>query len=343
MKRAVITAAIISLLFSMAIESTAQNNLGKTDDVGRICLNSVIASNSSIPQGANKLMVNKLNQIAAKNGVGGSSINPRFVITANVIEIAQEVVPSAPPMVAMELETTLYIGDAESGVLYGSYSYGSRKCVGSTAEKAYLAGLRNLPVDTPALRSFVEQGKNKIVEYYNSQIDFLLSEAETLASQRRYEESIALLMQVPEVCKDAYTKAMAKASVVYQQKLDNDGAELLTKARAAWKTNATDEGAAEAAIYLGEISPSAACASEANALADSIAKHFKDLEDREWNFKMKKYNDSIEQENRKMDLEEKRIDADAKKAQEDLNAMKEIAMSYVSSRSNVENAILPWW
>ena len=58
---------------------------------------------------------------------------------------------------------------------------------------------------------------------------------------------------------------------------------------------------------------------------------------------MKKYADSLEQENRKMDLEEKRIDADAKKAQEELNAMKEIAMSYVSSRSNVENAILPWW
>lgn len=372
MRRIFIIAAFLLSALLPAVDSAAQNSLGKADDVGRICLNSVIASNSSIPQGAGKMMTNKLNQIAAKNGVGGSALNPRFVITANVVELAQEVVPSAPPMVALELETTLYIGDAVSGTLYSTYSYGTRKCVGETADKAYLSGLKKLPVDSPALRSFVEEGKNKIVEYYNSQIDFIISEAESLASQNRYDESISLLMQVPEVCKDAYTKAMAKASAVFQKKVDDEGAALLTKAKAAWKASATEEGAAEAAKFLGEISPAAACAGEANAFADSIAKHFKDLNDREWNFKMKQYNDALEQENRRMehgfsqdnrrlDLEEKRlvantelegkrIDANAERAKADdakerytLDTMKEIAASYGQALSKAKNVTLPWW
>lgn len=366
-----VTALVLSILFQ-AVDSIAQNSLGKTDDVGRICLNSVIASNSSIPQGAGKMVINKLNQIAAKNGVGGSSLSPRFVITANVVELAQEVVPSAPPMVALELETTLYIGDSVSGTLYSTYSYGIRKCVGETADKAYLSALKKLPVDSPALRSFVEDGKNKIVEYYNSQIDFIISEAESLASQNRYDESISLLMQVPEVCKSAYTKAMAKATIVFQKKVDDEGAALLTKAKAAWKASATEDGAAEAAKYLGEISPAAACSGEANAFADSIAKHFKDLDDREWNFKMKQYNDALEQENRRMehefsqdnrrlDLEEKRlaantelegrrIDAGAERAKADdakerytLDTMKEIAASYGNALSEAKNVNLPWW
>ncbi len=321
----------------------AQNSLGKANDVGRICLNSMIASNSSVPQGAQKILLNKLNQIASRNGVGGSSLTPRFVITANVVKTAKEVVPSAPPMVALELETTLYIGDALNGTLYSSHSYGTRKCVGETEDKAYMSGLRNLPVESTAIREFVSNGKNKIVEYYNSQIDFLLSQAESLSNQNRYDEAIALLMEVPEVCKDAYLRAMGKASVIFQKKIDDEGAALLMQANASWKTNRTIEGANEAATYLGQISPAAACASEANALADSIAKYLKELDDREWKFKMKVFDTEVK-------LEEKRIDASVKRAELDdereryaIDAMKDIAISVSGNLSNLQTLVLPWW
>ena len=69
----------ILLYLVCILPAWCQNNVGKADDMSRLVLTPCVVSNSSIPSYANAVVKNKLNQIVTKNGVGGNSLNQRFV------------------------------------------------------------------------------------------------------------------------------------------------------------------------------------------------------------------------------------------------------------------------
>lgn len=271
----------------------AQNTAGSTDDIGRISLRAMVAPNSNIPENSHKLVVNKLNQIATLNGIAGMGLNTRFIITANIITIDSEVTPTAPPMTALVLSPTLYIGDIETGNLFASVTLNNIKSAGATADKAYMSALRNLKPNSPEIQAFIEQGKTRIIEYYNSQIDFLIKQAETLAASSQFDDAICILLEVPDVCKDAYMKAMDKVGEIYQQKIDKESAQALAAAKNAWNANQSWDGAQEAAYYLNMVDPYSSSAKAAEALGTQIAKRIREVDKREWDFEVKKLDAQI--------------------------------------------------
>ena len=84
------------LIASACISALAQNNQGKMDDAGRIALTPVILENSNIPPAATNVVLNKLTQIVTKNGLAGDSFDPRFIITANMVELDHYVTATTP-------------------------------------------------------------------------------------------------------------------------------------------------------------------------------------------------------------------------------------------------------
>lgn len=287
-----ITLTIVLTLFNFVLFS--QNNLGKADDAGRISLAAVVSNQiEGLTPAAQSNIQNKLNQIATKNGMGGSALNNRFIITANVVVLTKDITPTAPPMQAYTLEITLYIGDGIEGTLFSSTSI-TLKGVGQTETKAYNAALQNLKVNDPRFTSFVEEGKNKIIEYYNSQCDFILKEADMLVSQNEFDAAIAKLVSIPEVCKECYDKAMDKVSPIYQQQIDRQCKIDLAEAKNAWNANQDGYGADQASFYLGRIDPNSSCFKDALQFSESIAKRIKELDQREWNFKLKQQQDNVD-------------------------------------------------
>ena len=291
--------AIISLS-AVCIAAAAQNNAGKMDDMGRIALTPVILENSSIPAPCANVVLNKLTQIATKNGLAGDSFDPRFVITANMVELDHYVTATAPAMQAITLSPTLYIGDAATGTLYASCPLNTVKGAGPNDTRAYMQAVRALKTDGPQIQAFIEQGKTRIIEWYNTQIDFLISEANALAGQDKYDEAIALLFTVPTVCKDAYDKAMRAAEQIFQQKIDIEGAQLLNMATHVWNANQSWSGANEAATYLSQIHPLSSVVPQAMALSETIGKRVKELDNREWNFAMKQFDASVSLESQRI-------------------------------------------
>ncbi|WP_213524104.1 hypothetical protein [Nonlabens sp.] len=272
----------------------AQNNQGKADDAGRIALASVVSDQiEGLTPSAQSNLQNKLNRIATKNGMGGSSLNNRFIITANVVILTKDITPTAPPMQAYTLEITLYIGDGVEGTLFSSTSV-TLKGVGKTETKAYMAALKNLKVSDPKYQSFIEQGKNKIIEYYNSKCDFILKEADALVSQNEFDAAIAKLVSIPEVCKDCFDKAMDKVGPIYQQQIDRQCKVDLAEAKNVWNANLDGTGASKASNYLGNIDPNSSCYNEALNFSNVIAKRIKELDQREWDFKLKQQQDDVD-------------------------------------------------
>ncbi len=280
----------------------AQNDKGKTDDIGRIVLTPYVVSNADIPSYAKSVVENKLAQIATRQGMAGSSADMRFVITANLIEFSKEITATAPPMVALKLTPTFYIGDIVTGELFSSCELPTIKGVGENETKAYLSAVNAIRTNHPAIIQCINEGKEKIIEYYNSQIDFIIDEAESMAQSQKFDEAMVKLAAVPKVCKEAYAKAYEKIGEVYQKKIDLEGDKLYNEANSTWNTAKNKESAEKVVELLAQINPLSAAAEKGRALVKKVESHYaelvarrKEIEERNWAFKMQQYND--EQEN----------------------------------------------
>lgn len=283
---------LVGVLLGLSSVLNAQNSQGKTDDLGRIALATVVPDQAEgIPQSARQLLANKMEQIAVQNGIGASASNPRFCIVPLVNVLSKEITPTAPPMQALNLEITFYIVDAASQNIFSQTSI-QVKGVGQTEDKAYMQALKGVNVKAGQFKGFVEKGKEKIIEYYNSQCDVVLKGAQALAGQKKYEEALFLLLSVPDVCRECFDKSMDLSVDIYKQYANYKCTEYMAGAKAAWANMNTDK----AAEFLGKITPDMECYSEAVQLVDEIKQ--KQLADgaNVWDFKMKQYDDSVDKE-----------------------------------------------
>jgi hypothetical protein len=262
-----IAIVLISSLITFAVQS--QNNVGSANDAARIALKVIVSDKiAGLTSEARDALSNKLNQIATKSGMGGALKNQRFILTANVVETEKGVTATVPEVYWYNLEITLYIGDGIAGTKFASTSV-SVKGNGKTETKAYLQAIKELKVDDTRYSNFITEGKNRILEYYNSQCDFILKEASALSEKRQFDAAISSLVAVPEVCKDCYNKAMDLSVGIYKTKLDFECQQNISKAKVEISKSNWDQAANLLAFYT----PDLKCYPEITGLLAEIEKN----------------------------------------------------------------------
>lgn len=274
--------------------SMGQSSLGKTDDLGRIAIAAIVPDEAEIPAGAQKMLQNRLMQVATLNGLGAVE-GSQFAMIPMVSIISQDVTPTAPPQIALKVEISLYIVDALSQTIFSQTSI-EAKGVGNTEDRAYTQAINNLNPRHGQFRGFVEKGKEKIVEYYNSQCDVIISSAKALAGQKKYEEALAMLSNVPDVSRECFDKCMAISMDIYQEYANHKCSEYLSAAKAAW----VGKELGKVEENLGKITPDMACHPEAEQLVAQITKAVEAEGGNAWSFKMKRYDDSVDMEKMKI-------------------------------------------
>ena len=250
----------------------------------------------TFPSGAKAMVENKLTQLLTKNGIAGLDYLGQFVLTITSTPLDKDVISGPPAKIAEKMEMNLYIVDAYAKTIFSSTSFTVRG-LGETETKCYLNAITNMPLQTPAIAKFVEEGKNKIVEYYDHEGEQLMKKAMFLANQKQFDEALYWVTLIPQQSKH-YDNALATGLEIYQMYLDNECNINLANARMAWAAEQNKFGAYAAGEYLAKILPDAGCYDEAMELYQEIKG--KVLED--WQFEMKQYEDSI-------DLEKMRIEA----------------------------------
>lgn len=231
---------------------------------------------------AKKNLENKLTQILIENGLTNDAYNSRFILTANINVLTKDITPTAPPMQAYTLNITFYIGDGIEGRAFSSYST-TVKGVGENETKAYLAALKNIKTNDPAYQTFIDKAKGKIIDYYNTQCDQIIKDANVLAGLRKYDEAIWKLTGVPSVCSVCWDKCMSALAPIYKQKIDYDCKMKVSEATNIWNAGQSWDAAEQAGAILKTIDPSATCIGEAKALSDKISKKINEVDKREWN------------------------------------------------------------
>ena len=295
---------IISVLI-LAVFAITSNAQVKLDDFGRIVLNTYFPDNIAIPTEAKNLLITKLNQITSNTGMGGSQANPRFIITANVNVGTKDIIAGPPQMVAQNLDVTLFIGDAVTNTIFSNTTL-SLKGVGINVNKAFIDAFKTINPKNKEVLAFLEEGKTKIINYYSTNCDFMIKDAQTLVKQEKYDEAIFQLSLVPDVCKDCYFKCLDTLTKIYQQKIDADCKVKFNEAKVTWTAAQTPNGAEKAGDILSTINPMANCQIDVTAFIKAIDAKLKADEKARWEFKMKQYADKIAMEKEQVRIAEEK-------------------------------------
>ena len=299
------------ILISLHQNVFAQEHL---NDFGRLILNTYVPEQvEGLPQQAKSILANKLSQITTNYGLGGTTLNPRFVLMCNLALLSKDIVAGPPQMVVQNIELTLFIADAVENKKFANVSF-TLKGVGTNEAKAYIDAISKMNIKNPELKDFIEEGKSKIVNYYNTQCDFIIKDAISLSKRGEYDAAMLKLVMVPDVCEKCYVTCMDTLQSIYQKKIDKECLVIMRDAKTAWMANQNSEGAERVAEIINSISPFSTCEPDAGLLMQQIQNKLKEDEKRKWQFKIAKYNDALN-----LKKEAMRIDEEEKKRNAELN------------------------
>lgn len=226
-----------------------------------------------IPTIASKVLENKLMQLVTTNGMGADN-TAQFFITSLVNINDKQVIAGAPTKVMLEGEVVFYIVDSYTNKVFETTSV-SGKGIGTNENKAYISLLKAVQPRNAEVAAFVRRANEKIIAYYESQIDNIVKKADALAKAGSYEEALFELAVVPDICA-GYDKVSAQGVEVYQKMIDETAFAAYAKAKNIWGSGHSYEAAVDAGNYLAEVSPYAKCFADAEVLGAEIKKFVMD-------------------------------------------------------------------
>ena len=282
-------------IFVMALLTSVITFAQNSADGHNIALKVVVEDMvEPFPATAKLQVENKLNALLTKNGIASMDYLGQFFITARATPLTKDVLPGPPMQIAETMDFTFYIADYYNQIIFATTSI-SAKGVGQTDAKSYMDAIKKINLNSKALTDFVQEGKVKIIKFYNEQADKMILKARSLAKQHNYEEALVLMQSIPSEC-NRYADAIAAGNEIYQQYVDYLCDVNLAQAKMAWASGQNSAAAEEAGQYLALIYPEAKCYADAEALYQEIKGKVLD----DWHFVMKQYQDGV-------DLERERI------------------------------------
>lgn len=282
-----------------------------TDDVGKIAL-SVVVSEKMDDLNASHLskLESKVAQIVTKSGLAATGYNQTFVIYPKLDVSSVNVVEGGMQNITVvKAELSLFIKQTANNVLFASVSK-TLKGSGKTKEAALVNLISQIPAQDKAFAAFIEEGKGKIIAYFEAQCETILKQADACAKQQNYAEAVAMLMQMPQEVTSCYDKALAKAVDYFNAYQEQVCQSLILQA----KTQQAQRDFAGALNTLAGIDPTSSCKKDAETLVADLESKVTAEEKKQWDFLVQQHKDAVA-------LESQRI-----------TAIKEMAVAYYKNQ-----------
>lgn len=259
-------------------------------DESRISMCAVVPEGDISAQAARNLET-KLTRAIAANGFADNGYADRFVLTAQVDITSKDVVPSTPPRVSQKMDVTFMVGDVVENKVYSTCTV-SLAGIGTNETKAFISAFSKVNPKQQDLQEMLQEAKEKILAFYTSHCNEIVTNARSLAGMQKYDEAIFRLVSVPNVCSDCYKQCQEAAVSIYEQKVDAEGVALLSQAKAVWMKQSDASGAQEVASIISRIDPKSQNYSEVEAFRNEVGSKLEADAKREWDFKMRQYEDN---------------------------------------------------
>ena len=286
-----------------------------SSDVGKIALSVIMPENvDGLDISQLSKMETKITQIVSSTGLAASGYNNNFVIYPKFAIYETNVVEGGMQNITVvTCELSLFIKQVDNNIIFSTVSK-PLKGSGSNKTIAITNAISKVPTNDQKFKVFIETGKDKIIAYYESKCGDIITKSESLVKMQDYEQALGLLMTVPEEV-SCYSKVQEKSIEAYKAYQSQKCIEQLQQAKTMLASNNYNE----ALNTLSSIDPSTPCFKESQTLMNDAASKVDVEEKKQWDFKMKKYNDNVA-------LEKERI-----------NAIKDIAVAYYKSKPTTVN------
>lgn len=272
----------------MAVSAFAQQNCD-----GRVSFFSIVNNQSgTMPQAAVSALESKMQQMVSAEGYGSSERCDRFVIVAKPSIVTKDVASTTPPRINQTVEITFVIGDVVENKTYASCAL-TLTGIGINETKAWNTAIAKIKPANPEIKKMLTVAYDKIGAYYSANCNTIITKAETDAGLGNFDEAIASLMDVPDVCSECFAKAQQKVAEIYQRKIDTEGTALLSTAKSEWSASPDSNGAQKALAYLSQINPSSASFATKETLEQQIAEKLSADEQRKWEENRRRYNEEL--------------------------------------------------
>lgn len=311
----------------------------RLDDIGRITIHAYVPENENLPAESQKLLENKLSQIITANGIADNEECVRFVLTAKINVISKDIAAGPPQRISQKLDITLILGDVEADKVYSQTTI-STMGIGQSLEKSYISAFKNINPRNTAITAFIQEGKEKVLGYYQTHCEDVIAEARKQASLQNYEDALMMLTSIPDVCTDCFNEASSIAQPIYHDMIEARGAECLNEARAVWAKNPTRSGAEEATRLLSQINFAASCQPKAAALMREITAKMNEIDRREWEHQMQVYQDNIEREKRQWAQHVREYEDRVQTQRMYLKACRDVAITYARNQPKVVTRVV---
>lgn len=272
-----------------------------------------------------KLLENRLGSIISQNGML-SAEGSRFILTMNWNVLEKEVISSGPTVVVYKLEVGLFLGDGMTGTKYASTTM-TLKGAGNDEAKAVLKAMNGINAHKAEIGRLVKEGTSRIIAYYESNKNQIMTSAKSMMNQNNYEEAMWILSQIPQEV-SYYAEAQKMMVQAYRSQVNTNAAEQLQRARALWVASPSRENAEAVMALVGDIDPSSSSYAGAQSLMKEVKGRVKGLDDAD-------RAEIMRQNAHERSMDRARI-----------NAVRDIAVAYAKSRPRViynTRIIRTWW
>lgn len=275
-------------------------------DFGKIPLSIVMPDNvEGMDVSQLSKLETKITQIVSAGGLAASGYNNNFVIYPKLAIYDTKVVESGmQDITVLTCELTLFIKQVDNNIIFSTINK-SLKGNGKSKSIAITNAISKINVNDVEYVSFIETGKKKIIQYYESTCQDIINNSDGLIKRQDYEQALGLLLSIPKEV-GCYKKAIDKSIEAYKAYQNQKCIVQLQNA----KTELAGNNYSSALNILSHIDPSTNCNKEAQALIQKIEPKVDAAEREALKIQMKIYDDAVQ-------LEKQRI-----------QAVKDIAVAY---------------
>ncbi|NDV78750.1 hypothetical protein [Dysgonomonas sp. 511] len=315
--------SIVAMIFS--IVSVKSQTI---DDFGKITLQNQISSSSSLSKEAISLIETKMKEIVANNGIASTDVNPRFVITTTVNVLSKDIVAGPPQMVSQNFDITFSIDDMVEQKIFSTTTI-SFIGVGTNETKALIGAIKKINPNNPDFTTFIENGKTKIIAFYQANCESIIKTAAALSQQGNYNQAIYNLALIPDVCSDCYHSGLRLQGEIYTKKIEAEGKRAFQKAQSLWSQSPNKEIASQVMNFVSQINPDVSFFQNVISFVKEVSTTIQNQELREWEQSVKEYNDRLEHA-------KKQSDRDFQLRQMRIKTYREIAVEYAKNQPKRE-------
>ncbi len=249
-------------------------------------------------QGAGQVLEGKLTGLINSSGMSGRN-NGRFFMLPKltVLSSNESSTASGGITVIADIAVSLYICDNSDEKVVNSV-YLEFRGAGTSKEDAIMRAVKKFDPKNQELKSFVEEARKRIYQYYESYCSSIIQKAST-TSLTNIQKAMEDLSMIPPQNKDCYDEAQVQMHMLYSHFLDMQCQEMVSKARLTWATYYNSESAWQAMEHLKTVTLTMDCRKEVKDLSEEMRARVEKNEE----FDRALTNLLIESENKKMELD----------------------------------------